>query len=61
MEQKFSEFREFDNELRSVKRFCPSHMSYWHCDSILVSNTKGCRLTEFGEFRENSVLEMDIR
>ena len=54
MEQKFSEFNEFSQsdkslkrELGSMKRSLLSHLSYWHSSSILVSTTRGGRLEPF--------------
>ena len=50
MEQEFIEFTKFresdkslKHELESVERFCLSHVACWCCDSILLSNTRGCR------------------
>ena len=68
MEQEFSKFREFDKSLKheseSILRSCVSHVSWWHCGSILVSNTRGGRfepftvmtnifVTKFAELSEN--------
>ena len=51
MEQDFTEFRESDkslkHELGSIWRSCLSHVSCWHCGSILVSYTRGTRFTSF--------------
>ena len=51
MEQEFSEFskfREFDkllkHKLGSIKRSYLSHVSCWHCGSILVLRTRVARL-----------------
>ena len=56
----FSEFRITDkslkHELGSILRSCLSHVSCWHCGSMLVSYTRGGSVaffvTEFTEFSE---------
>ena len=74
MQQEFTEFSEFmesdkllKHELGSVLRSCLSHVSCWHCGSIMVSYTRGgwvgglnpftlmtnIFVTEFSEFSEN--------
>ena len=57
MEKEFSEFskfREFDkslkHELGSIKRSYLSHVSCWHCGSILVLRTRIAR------FKSSSVM-----
>ena len=71
MEQEFTEFGKFresdksmKHEWESIYRSCLSHVSWWCCGNILVSNTRGARfepfyhsnyyfVTEFAEFNEN--------
>ena len=52
MEQEFSEIREFRESVKSLnlsqfKSSCLQHVSCWHCDSILVFNTRGDRFAPF--------------
>ena len=51
MEQEFSEFRESNkslkHELDSILRSCLSHVSCWHCVSMLVSNARGSKFEPF--------------
>ena len=63
MEQEFSkvsEFRKSDKSLKhaleSVQIFGLSHMSCWHCGSMLVSYTRGCGFEPF-YFNANIVVK----
>ena len=74
MEVKFCEFRKSDkslkHELESIYRSCLSHLSYWCCDSTLISYIRGDRfepfivmtnifVTEFAKtFRESSTVSV---